>query len=237
MNQPLKIGVRIIPDNELLGLLQYYDLLPTLKRELLIDQVIADISYTYDELVSACKLFYQEKGITTEDQVQEWLLYKQLNQSQLESLATRNLRLEKFKQKKWKDYIQSYFFQRKTALDEVTFSMIHIPDLRIARELYFRIQEGEQTFVDLAREFNLGIDPATNGLIGPVELGTIKNPLIYRLLSTSQPGQLSAPIQVDQGWILVRLEKLNSAQLSDETRNRLLDELFNHWLDEQLKNQ
>lgn len=55
------------------------------------------------------------------------------------------------------------------------------------------------------------------------------------MLSISQPGQLWPPTRVGEWFVVVRLEKFLPAKLDDGTRQRMLDELYNNWLTEQVK--
>ena len=68
-------------------------------------------------------------------------------------MAIRSLKLEKFKEAIWGGDLNSYFFQRKAQLDRVIYSIITTSEIGIAQEIYFRIQEGEQSFAELAREY------------------------------------------------------------------------------------
>ncbi|PSR13332.1 peptidylprolyl isomerase, partial [filamentous cyanobacterium CCP3] len=70
--------------------------------------------------------------------------------------------------------------------------------------------------------------------IGPVEL-SVPHPALSRILAISQPGQLWPPTRVGEWFVVVRLEKFLPARLDDATRQRLTDELFNTWLQEQVQ--
>jgi parvulin-like peptidyl-prolyl isomerase len=67
-----------------------------------------------------------------------------------------------------------------------------------------------------------------------VEL-SVPHAALGRILSISQPGQLWPPTKVGDWFVVVRLEKFLPAKLDEVTRQRLLDELFNHWLIEQVQ--
>jgi len=229
----LQVGDRAITAEEILPLIAGYQMLPQLLQELLIDQGTAAIELTPEETAAACEQFYTQNQITGEAERQTWLGRYGMTQAQLEALATRELRIEKFKQATWGPKLESYFLTRKGQLDKVIYSLIRIQDLGIAQELYFRILEGEQTFAELAREYSRGPEAQTDGLIGPVEL-SVPHPTLAQLLSLSQPGQLSPPTRVGEWLVIVRLEKFIPAQLDEAMRRRLLNECFNNWLQEQL---
>lgn len=219
---------------ELLALLTKYRLLPQLLRELVIDQAIAPFTCSFEETISACKQFYEQHQIASESDRQAWLTENRLNPDQLEDLITRNLRIEKFKQATWGNKLESYFLQRKSHLDQVVYSLIRVKDLGVAQELFFRIQDGEQSFAELARDYSQGQEAQTSGLIGPMELST-PHPLLAKMLLASQPGQLLPPTRLNEWVVIVRLEKFLPAQLNESMRQRLLQEQFEHWLQERLK--
>jgi parvulin-like peptidyl-prolyl isomerase len=233
MTVVLQVGNRSITAEEVLPLLAGYQMLPQFVQELLIDQAIASIEPTPEEITEACQQFYTQHQITDDESRQAWLSRYGMSSDQMESLATRELRIETFKQTTWGPKLESYFLNRKDKLDKVIYSLIRTQDVGIAQELYFRILEGEQSFAELARAYSQGPEAQTDGLIGPVEL-SVPHPTLAQLLSLSQPGQLSPPTRVGEWLVLVRLERFIPAQLDESMRRRLLNECFNNWLQEQL---
>lgn len=234
MSIVLQIGNQEISDQELYPLLAQYRLLPQLAKEIVIDQAIADITCTPEETTQARQQFYQRHQLTNEAQQQAWLAHHGMTPEQLDKLSVRDLKIEKFKQLTWADQLDPYFVKCKGKLDRVVYSLIRTKDAGIAQELYFRIQEGENSLVELAREYSEGSEAQTGGLIGPVELN-VPHPKISQILSASRPGQLSPPTKVGDWWIILRLEKYMSAQLDEMTKQRLLNELFQGWLMAQIQ--
>ncbi|WP_416666727.1 peptidylprolyl isomerase [Egbenema bharatensis] len=234
MSVALQIGERLIAAEEVLPLLAGYRMLPQFIQELLIDQAIASIECTPEETAEACEQFYVQTQITDEKARRTWLGRYGMTEEQLQALATRGVRIEKFKQATWGLKLESYFLSRKGQLDKVIYSLIRTKDVGIAQELYFRILEGEQSLGELARVYSQGPEAQTDGLIGPVEL-SVPHPTLAQLLTLSQPGQLCPPTRVGEWLVLVRLEKFIPAQLDEAMRRRLLDECFNTWLADQLE--
>jgi parvulin-like peptidyl-prolyl isomerase len=236
MSVVLKIGDRSIEAEALLPLMAGYQMLPQFVQELLIDQAIQAIDCTEAEIAEARQQFYSQNQIEEAEARQSWLTYYGMTQEQLDVLATREMRIEKFKQATWGAKLESYFLSRKDKLDKVIYSLIRVQeqDIGIAQELYFRVLEGEQSFGELARTYSKGPEANTDGLIGPVEL-SVPHPTLAQLLMLSQPGQISPPTRVGEWIVLVRLEKFIPAQLDQPMRRRLLNECFNNWLKEQLE--
>lgn len=233
MAKVLQVGNRAIATEKLIALLASYQMLPQFLQETIVDGAIASFSCTPEEKASARQQFYKKYQLTSELERQEWLELYEMTAEQLETLATRERRIEKFKQATWGNKLEIYFFSRKAALDKVIYSLIRTKDEGVAQELYFRILEGEQSFWELAQEYSEGAEAQTNGLLGPVELGKVSRDLAQILL-VSQIGQLLAPIPLGEWLVIVRLEKRIPAQLDESMRRRLLDELFQAWLQEEL---
>ncbi|MBO3462274.1 peptidylprolyl isomerase [Aetokthonos hydrillicola Thurmond2011] len=234
MSKILKVGDRTITCDEMVPLLKQYGLLPQLVREVIIDNALANFQLTQEETMQAYKQFYQEHKLNAEVDLQAWLESRGLERQHLNHLATRNIKLERFKKSTWGENLDSYFIQRKAKLDRVIYSLIRVNDMGLAQELYFRIQEGEQSFSELAREFSEGPEAQTGGTLGPVELGT-PHPMLANLLASSQPGQLLPPTRLAEWIVIVRLEKFFPAMLDESIQQRLINELFENWLQNQVK--
>ena len=230
----LKVGNQTINSEQVIPLLANYQLLPQLCREIIIDQAIADIDCTPQEEKLAYKQFCESNQLTTEAALQAWLDRQLLTKQQLHQLAIRKLKLEKFKQATWSHQLESYFLKRKGELDRVIYSLVRTQDAGIAQELYFRIQEEENSFPELARKYSQGAESQTGGLIGPTEINT-PHPKIAQMLAASQSGQLWPPTRVGDWFVIVRLEKFLPAQLDEPMRQRLINDLFRQWVNEQVK--
>jgi glycosyltransferase involved in cell wall biosynthesis/parvulin-like peptidyl-prolyl isomerase len=232
----LQVYNRTVSTQELIPLLNQYQLLPKLEQELLIDDAIAAFSCTEEEQAKCCQNFYEQHQLTSESERQTWLQQQGITERQFLDLATRKLRIEKFKQATWRNKLESYFLQQKQQFDRVIYSLIRTQDAAVAQELYFRLQEGEQSFSEIARQYSQGAEAKTGGLMGPVALN-IPHPKLARILTLSQPGQLLPPTRIGEWWLIVRVEEFLPAQLDETMRQRLLDEFFSSWLNEQLQQQ
>jgi parvulin-like peptidyl-prolyl isomerase len=234
MSFSIQIGNQTITPDNVMPRLARYQLLPQLIREAILDQAIADITCSPEESQAAIQQFCQQQKISSEAELGTWLQSRGIAPELFESIAQRPLKLEKFKQQIFGNKLESYFLKRKSALDQVIYSLIRTKDMGMAQELYFRLEDDQSSFAQLARDHSQGPEAETGGLVGPVEL-EIPHPSMARMLSISQPGQLWPPTRIGEWMIIVRLEKFMPAQLNQSTQNRLLQELFQQWLQEQLK--
>jgi parvulin-like peptidyl-prolyl isomerase len=235
MGSVLSISDQKITETNLFELLAEHQLLPQLVRELIVDQAIADIECTEEEKNLARQQFIQQNKITSEEQIDSWASSQWMTREQLEKRILRALKVEKFKEERWGSTLESYFLERKGNLDQVVYSLIRTQDAGIAQELYFRIQEDETSFAEIAKEFSQGAEAKTGGIVGPVELN-VPHAKIAKMLTSIQPGQLLPPTKIENWIVIVRLEQFISAQLNPPMRQRLLQEKFNQWLTDKMQN-
>jgi parvulin-like peptidyl-prolyl isomerase len=234
MTAVIQTGEEIITASELIPLLTNYQMLSRVVAEYIIDEAIKPIKCTPEEITTACQQFALANQLTTETERLTWLNRHQLNLEQFIAIATRNLKIAKFKQAFWGDQVKHYFFKNKQQFDRVIYSIIRVQDLDLAQEIYFRIQAKEQSFAELARQYSQGAEALLGGLVGVVELKTLPQPL-KEALSTNQTEGNTLPLRMGKWMTIVRLEKYIHAQLDEQTQQRILNELFNNWLQQQLQ--
>lgn len=234
MAQMFQAGNRAIAAEEMLDMMSRYQLMPQFLRGLVVDSAIADISCTEEETSTAIAQIKTQYQLNSPEAFEAWLKNQGLTEEQFQELAVRPLRVEKYKQATWGHKVENYFLSRKSYLDQVVYSLIRTKDLGLANEIYFRIQEGEQSFADLAKQYSQGPEANTGGILGPVPIRQ-PHPMIGQLLAVSKPGQLWPPRTLAEWFVIIRLEKSIPAQLDDAMRRRLIDEMFETWLAEQIK--
>ncbi|MEM6254599.1 MAG: peptidylprolyl isomerase [Cyanobacteria bacterium P01_D01_bin.156] len=227
----LKIGDSELDIRMLLEQLQQHQLLPRLVQEVVIDQAIEPLACDPEE---AYKTFCLQRNLMTEEQQQAWQTQHQLTSGQMQMAALRSAKISTFKENNWGNQVESYFLERKAKLDRALYSLIRTKDPSLAQELYFRLNDDGEPFTQLARQYSEGQEAQTGGLIGPVEL-SVPHPMIGRMLSVSQPGQLWAPTPIGEWYVITRLEKFMPAQFDQAMRQRLIDELFSSWLKEKIQ--
>ncbi len=214
---------------EVMTLLKQYGLLPQLQRELIIDQALADVVCSQEEVFSAYKAFYQKYQINSDQDRTQWLERNHFTLDQFEHLVLRTIKLDRFKHTTFNNRVDSYFLQRKAQLDRATYSLLRVKDPHLAQELFFRIQDGEADFTDLVKQYSGGQEAEIGGLVGPHDM-TVPHPDLARKILSLKAGQLAPPVQIADWFVIVRLEKYLPAQLDIDMRGRLIGELYEQWL-------
>ena len=127
------------------------------------------------------------------------------------------------------------FLQHKASLDNITFSLIRVSSEKIAKEIYYRLHDDREDFAELAKEFSAGQEAADGGLIGPKPLSQL-NPELRSKLQTLETGEVSEPFMLgEETYLILKLIKFESAQLTPQIENSLKEKLFEQWIERQLK--
>jgi parvulin-like peptidyl-prolyl isomerase len=222
-----------ISGEEVIALLQKYWMLPQLQRELILDAELDAVICSQEETFSAYKAFYQKYQINSDADRTAWLERNKCTLEQFEHSVLRTIKLDRFKQTTFGGKVDSYFLQRKAQLDRVVYSLLRVKDPHLAQELFFRIQDKEATFTELAKQYSGGQEAENGGMVGPHEM-SVPHPALAQKLSSLKSGQLAPPLQVVDWFVIVRLEKYLPAQLDSSMRARLIEEMYDRWLQEKL---
>ena len=218
---------------ETLALLRRHNLLQPLARAELLSETVKTVDLSTDQRDQIWNNFKSENKLDNTELFEAYLKTNGLKENDLRWQLELPTRAQIYSQKHFQHKAEARFLARKEQLDKVVYSLLRVQDGYLARELYLRISGGEADFSDLATNYSQGLEAKTNGLIGPVPM-TQAHPALSERLRTSQPGQLLQPFQIDQWWLVVRLERYDAAQFDDNTRQRMAQELFQEWLNQEL---
>lgn len=229
----LQIASRTIHLEELPQLLERFKLLVPLLRSLLIEESISSINVSKDDQLKMQTKFLTDNQIDSPEKLSLWLKSRGLTEKQASANVLQALQLETFKNDRFTSDIPRIFMETKDQRDRVIYSLLRVKSQAAAQELYLSLEEGDATFTDLCQEHSSGPERETGGLIGPVEMSRL-HPQIAEMLRISQPAQLWPPCQLEDWWVVVRLDKKIPAQLNSHMERRIRDECFEAWVKQQI---
>ena len=218
---------------EALALLRRHNLLQPLVRAEILRKTVENIDLSTKQRDKVWNNFKEQNKLENIELVETYLKKNGLKETDLRWQLELPTRFQIYSQEHFQHKAEARFLARKEQLDKVVYSLLRLEDGYLARELYLRISGGEANFADLAAKYSQGPEAKTKGIIGPVPM-TQAHPAVSERLRTSQPGQLLQPFQVDKWWLVVRLERYEAAQFDDNTRQRMAQELFQEWLNQEL---
>lgn len=218
---------------ELWQSLARHGLLVPLLRQSVIAAAVADVSVSEQESVESRQAWGAANRLASSEALIQHLKIHGLSEADAIWQAELPRRINRHCEEHFSHRAEQRFLARKNQLDQVIYSLLRVEDAALARELYLRIAEGEADFAELAASYSKGPERSTRGVVGPVPL-LQAHPALAELLRTSRPGQLQAPLRIEQWWLVVRLESLRSASFDKDMGNRMARELFDEWVDEEV---
>ena len=217
--------IKLLEDNQLLS--------PLIKREFIKDTLKSTL-LSETELENIKAHFNRENNLESEEKYNQWLVKNNLTEKEFLNQLTFPTRVNKYCVLNFKDRAHTHFLDRKNNLDQVTYSLIRVKDVFEARELYYRIKDGESDFGEIAKNFSKGPEQDSRGVVGPIPL-TSGHEKVVSLLKSLSPGEMKEPINVGSWWLIIRLESLQEAILDREMQLNLSRELFHEWVDEEVE--
>ena len=181
------------------------------------------------------QLYLKSNNINTQEELGKWMLKENQDKESLLIRAQRYGKWIKVCEKKYKNQAATIFLKNKSKLDKVSYSMTWIEDEALANEVFVRIKEGECSVDDAVLMSTNPPQGLAIGRVGPVKIKELPDALA-ELLRISQPNQVWPPIIVENGWAIVKFEKLWPAVFNKEEKTKLLIELGDQWLAEEIKN-
>jgi hypothetical protein len=212
-----------------LGSLKSYRLWPVVLREALLDRAISGITCSDEEINVAWPAWCKRNNVDPSAPV-----FEGLSIGEMKNAVGRERRIEHFKEQTFARLLPEYFRSRKGELDRVTLEVVQFQHQALAEEALFRCKEGEQTLEEAARELahRDGGEPLIKK-VGPIGSGRLSAGLVS-LVAGASSGDLLGPKKLGHFHCVVRVMEITEAALDTRTRHRLLDELLNQWVEQQM---
>ena len=217
-----------------LKIIKIGDMLPNLIRNYLISEIVREIPLEKNIHNYAIRKFYSENKIGNKTTLREFLKAKAISENELHYQIVLNLKINKYAKQNFKNELNDYFLSKKELLDEYEFNIIRVRDLDLANELYFQLDSEESDFAQLSKSYSFYSPLYPDGVFGPKNLRDI-NPIIRNQLFNTSVGNLIAPFQVNNWWLIIKLIEKKNAQLDTNTSQMLLNEIFNIFISKLVK--
>ncbi len=233
MSVVLTVGKRELLADDVLSLLSGHNLLPQLMEAMVVDRALRKLGCSAEAIedyyraeLTADAAFLEKKRVQ--------LRFEGTREEDIDFFIHRPVLLDRFRDQRFVPLVGSAFLKLKTGLDSVLFSMLRNKNHELTRELFFRLESGEESFDSLAERYAEGREAVSGGRIGPMEMKQL-HPALARVLSTAQPGVVNPPVVIDGFGVITLLHEKRAARLDDAMRNYLVDQLFREWVKEEVR--
>lgn len=181
-------------------------------------------------LQSAVATYRKRNNLFSSKQLQDHLRQQHWSQPDLQWHAALAERIRRTSMKRHQPKAELQYLSRKEQFDQVTYSQLTVPNQFLAQELFLRLNEKEATFAELAAQLRKGGTEKGQGRLGPMAIANVP-PAIAKPLRSCSPGTLLEPLQVQNSWLIVRLEKFQPTQFDAAMEQRMCLELFQQEVD------
>ena len=192
------------------------NLLKVYLKELVINKITERIYIEKNQIENAKNNFFKENKLFDNNRLKQFLLYRGINEKDLEYQLSLPLKLEILSNKVNQSKIESHFLKRKDELDLYKYNVIRINNCDLAHEIYFQLEGKESTFKRLSNQYSLDKEIFPEGIVGPKNLvGT--HPEIKEKLRNFDNGNLIKPFQINNSWLIIKLLDRKEAKLDKKT--------------------
>ncbi len=205
--------------------LENANLLENTVKELITNKLIDKINIGEKQFDEFFQEFLKKNQIYEEKQFINFLDKNSFSKKILQRKLLRSIKIQKLCRNEFKKQAKDYFLQNKNIFDKVSYTLIRTSNLQLAKELYLKIEGGEENIHDLAEKYSEGDEKFTRGIVGPIPLNQ-GNYLIRQKISISKEGELIEPFKVENWWIILKLEKFFKIKYTQQLEISICRDLF-----------
>jgi parvulin-like peptidyl-prolyl isomerase len=188
----------------------------------------ADLQRAADKWRSAVGLFRAED-------TRKWLARQRMSELDLDALILRHVWKQKLEERIPRAKVEEFFTTNRALFDRAQLSHLIVDREGLAGELLSQIQEEERDFAELVRKHSIHADSRNQGgSLGVVPRRTLPTEMAA-LVFAAKPGTVVGPVRMALGYHLVKVEELLPGQLDQATENAIREQMFNAWLEAQVR--
>ncbi|MGF1568520.1 MAG: peptidylprolyl isomerase [Nodosilinea sp.] len=202
----------------------------------IVDQVTQErgITVTPDEIQAEADRFRYQHKLESAAQTLDWLDNQLLTPEAWEEGIQERLLTKKLAESLFGSQVEPYFAQNKLQYEQVVLYRLVVPYHPLAQELFYQIEEEEISFFEAAHLYDIDEQRRLAcGFEGKLSRWQLKPDIAARVFGANTR-EVIGLIQSEAGFELLMVEAFITAELTTDTRQQILDTLFEEWLDSEL---
>lgn len=193
-----------------------------------------DISVTPEEIQAESDRFRTENRLEKAADTLAWLEERMISPEDWEAGIRDRLLAKKLSQALFEKEAEKSFIENRVDFERILLYQIIVPYEKVARELFYQIEEQEISFYEAARLYDIDERRRLRcGYEGKILRSTLK-PDIAAIVFRGNVGEITGPIQSEQGYHLFLVEEFIGAELTPERRQNMINKLFKQWLEKEM---
>jgi parvulin-like peptidyl-prolyl isomerase len=210
-----------------------------IKDALVYQEIIAwhaqqqSVEVTSEEIQMEADQFRRQYHLEKASDTLVWLREQQTNTEDFEEGLQKQVVRRKLAEHLFSQKAEQVFAENQLEYDRAVLYQITFSSEALAYELLYRIQDQEISFFEVAHQFDTDEQRARRcGYEGEVSRWEMKPDLAAAAFGASV-GEVAGPVANDQGWHLLLVERILPAELSPALYQKLIEDLFKHWLEQE----
>ena len=188
------------------------------------------IEITPDEIQAEADRQRLAKRLEKASDTLAWLADQMIAPDEWEAGIQDHLLTQKLAESMFASEVEKYFAQNKLNYEQVLLYQIVVPYERLAREIFYQIEEEEISFYHAAHLYDIEKRRRELcGYEGKLSRSHFKAD-IAALVFGADPGEVIGPQKTDLGYHLFKVEEFISAELTEERSQEIIQSLFQEWL-------
>lgn len=195
----------------------------------------ANITVESSELQQAADNWRLVNQLQDVNQTWMWLQKHHLSLEEFEELIHATVVSSKLAQHLFADKVESFFVEHQLDYFGAIIYEIVLDDEDLAMELFYALTEEEISFFDVAHEYISDLElRRIGGYRGKILRKELK-PEVSSAIFAATPPQILKPVVTSTGIHLIKVEELIQPKLDNPLRQKILSDLFNGWIKQQIK--
>ncbi len=220
-------------DINFLKKLSKYGLLKEYLKSKILEDKIKNINLNEEEILTSKESYMKFFSLNDEKSLENHRILNLMSTENLFYKITLYAKVQKYCEIHYSDYISKSFYKQKEKIDSVTYSLIRVKEYGLIKEIYHRIKDDKDDFNLIAKNYSIGIEKQTSGIIGPLSLDKV-HPEVKDKLKKCYLKFLHKPFKVNDDWVLIKLEEYFDSKLDQNYIKKIKSELLDKDIEKEL---
>ena len=213
--------------------LSKYGLLKEYLKSKILEDKIKNIKLNEEEISNSKESYMEFFSLNDEKSLENHRILNLMSHENLSYKITLYSKVQKYCDIHYSKYIGKNFYNQKEKIDSVKYSLIRVKEYGLIKEIYHRIKDDKDDFNQIAKNYSIGIEKQTSGIIGPLSLDKV-HPKVKDKLKKCYLKFLHKPFKVNDDWILIKLEEYFDSKLDQNYIKKLKSELLDKDIEKEL---
>lgn len=193
------------------------------------------LTVTPEEIQAEADQFRATRRLERAADTYRWLEEEGVTAEEWEAGIRDRLLANKVKETLFGAEVERVFTENRVNFDQAIIYQIVVPYGQLAQELFYQIEEREISFFEAAHLYDIDLKRRQHcGFEGKLYRWNL-HPEMAAIVFGANSGELLRPLQMEEHHHLILVEELIMAELSDEIRSEILDQLFQEWLRDEMR--